>query len=346
MDNMGGHRMLKRIMTILPQSMQAIFAKLPHRVIEQLEEIRVRENRPLEIVYGGTYGFVACDGTVLHAVHASPRLPALYMPTREQCLQLLDLLANHSLYTLEEQLRRGYVTVRGGHRIGLAGTTSVEQGAVKQLKTISSFNIRLAREVHNAGTHLLPQLLDHPAKTVHHTLIISAPQHGKTTVIRDIARLLSYGYWPMPYAHWSGLKVGIVDERSEIAACHEGVPTFDVGPRTDVLDSCPKAEGMMMMIRSMSPDVIIVDEIGRSEDAIAIHEAIHAGIRVMATAHGHRLDDMKRRPILHDLMKEKVFSRYAILVRSHGNTQLKQVYDENGVPLLASRGSEGRFEHG
>ena len=93
--------------------------------------------------------------------------------------------------------------------------------------------------------------------------------------------------------HWPGMKVGIIDERSEIAGCLRGVPGFDVGPRTDVLDGCPKAEGMMMMIRSMSPDVLIVDEIGRPEDAEAVIEALHAGISVIATAHGSSIQDMR-----------------------------------------------------
>ncbi len=126
-------------------------------------------------------------------------------------------------------------------------------------------------------------------RSIHHTLIISPPQQGKTTLIRDLARLISRGEWGANNVSTSGKKVGVVDERSELAACVKGVPRFDLGPRTDVMDGCPKAEGMMMMIRSLSPDVLIVDEIGRPEDADAIHEAVHTGIRVVATAHGAEL---------------------------------------------------------
>lgn len=326
--------MLNAIAMILPQSLFRIIRNLDAHTLETVEEIRVRENRPLEIVYKGTYSFVTANGSLISTNkwrQQSSNDP--YKPSRDDCMQLLDLIANHSLYTMEEQLKRGYVTVKGGHRVGLAGTTTVERGVVKQLRTISSFNIRLAREVHNAGKQLLPQIIDHEAKTVHHTLIISAPQHGKTTMVRDLARLISNGLWPSEQLNWQGLKVGIVDERSELAACHEGIPTFDVGFRTDVLDSCPKAEGMMMMIRSMSPDVIVVDEIGREEDAEAIYEAIHAGIRVIATAHGHSLADMFKRPTLRKLVVEKAFSRLVIIDRSLGIGAIKWIYDGEGQVL-------------
>lgn len=334
--------MLTSIASILPPNLYAIVSQIPESILATMEELRVRENRPLEVVYQGKFGFVAPNG----AVAAVDRTNLAYRPTHADCMQLLDLLANHSLYTMEEELKRGYVTVRGGHRVGLAGTAIVEGGAVRQLKTISSFNIRLAREVRDAGKFLLGYLLDPAMQSVHHTLIISPPQQGKTTIARDLSRMISYGHWPVMHAHWKGLKVGIVDERSELAACHQGVPTFDVGPRTDVLDSCPKAEGMMMMIRSMSPDVIIVDEIGREEDAHAIQEAIHAGIRVIATAHGHSLSDMMRRPMLKTLIEEQAFSRFAVLDRTLGANSVKSVFNGNGEMLYASQSKNVKSHHG
>jgi stage III sporulation protein AA len=235
------------------------------------------------------------------------------------------------VYTLEEELKRGYITVSGGHRVGLAGKTVLEQGRVKHLKEIASFNIRIAREVRGAARELMPKLYDAEAGTIRHTLIVSPPQQGKTTLIRDIARALSTG----DIAREDGapsppLKVGIVDERSEIAACIKGVPTFDVGPRTDVLDGCPKAEGMMMMIRAMSPDVIIVDEIGRPEDAEAIHEALHAGIRIVATAHGQSFRDIAGRPMLRELVSEQIFQRYVVIGHTYGIGRVFRIYDRDG----------------
>ncbi|MGO4273638.1 stage III sporulation protein AA, partial [Paenibacillus sp. TAF58] len=180
---------------------------------------------------------------------------------------------------------------------------------------------------------VLPQLIDPLLRSIHHTLIISPPQHGKTTLIRDLARLISRGEWGTNYVSASGKKVGVVDERSELAACVKGVPRFDLGPRTDVMDGCPKAEGMMMMIRSLSPDVLIVDEIGRPEDANAIHEAVHTGIRVVATAHGADYEDVRRRPVLKQLLDEGVFTRYVILQRRKGAQATYRILDYQGKSL-------------
>ncbi|WP_064745678.1 stage III sporulation protein AA [Paenibacillus sp. UNC451MF] len=303
-------------------------ATLPNPVMKDLQEIRVREERPLEIVWGQKYSFVEGNSGLCDD-------PALaYRPTREDCSTLLEMLTQHSLYTFDEELRRGYITVQGGHRIGLAGRVVLEHGKVKHLKEITSFNIRIARELKGVGSHVLPYMMDASTGSVHHTLIVSPPQQGKTTLIRDLARLISGG--PSAGALYGlerGLKVGIVDERSEIAACDRGVPRFDLGPRTDVLDGCPKAEGMMMMIRSMSPEILIVDEIGRHEDASAIHEAIHAGIRVIATAHGLHQDDVRRRPVLQELLDEGVFNRIVVLNKKAGAGTLEGVYDAKGNRL-------------
>ncbi len=324
--------MLDSLAIILPKNLFSLIRKLPNEITNHLEEIRVREGRPLEVIFNGTYGFLTRAGEVVKEY----RMNSVYTATHEDCMQLLDLLTNHSLYTMEEELKRGFITVRGGHRVGLAGTTVLEHGHVKQLRAISSFNIRIAKEVINNGKGILPYLLDHPAKNIYHTLIISPPQQGKTTLVRDFARLCSYGMWMQNDMGWRALKVGIVDERSEIAACYHGVPTFDVGPRTDVLDSCPKAEGMMMMIRSMSPEVLVVDEIGRDEDASAIHEAVHAGIRIVATAHGQSMEDVKSRPLFRNLMADQVFSRFIVLHRSEGKGTEHSTYDGKGNLLNQS----------
>jgi stage III sporulation protein AA len=307
----------------LPKLIRTAIIQLSDDIRNSLEEIRIREGRPLEIVFKNQYGFV----TSLGKVSLNPQ-EAIH-PTKEDCAKLLDVLTNHSVYSYEEELKRGYITIAGGHRVGLAGRTVLELGRVKHIRNISSFNIRIAREVLNCGKKVLPALVDLESQTVHHTLIISPPQKGKTTLIRDLTRLISYGFWEGGTI-MRGLKVGVVDERSELAACVSGVPTFDLGPRTDVLDGCPKAEGMMMMIRAMSPEVIVVDEIGREEDATAIHEALHAGIRIIASAHGHGLDDIRQRPVMQHLIASEVFSRYVILHNSGGTPAVHDVYDSRG----------------
>ncbi|KRF12076.1 stage III sporulation protein AA [Paenibacillus sp. Soil787] len=319
--------MLDSIMYLLPQTFRFLLAALPPDVQASVEEIRVRESRPLEISWGDRYTFVGERGEMV-----TQEMKA-YKPTRQDCLTLLEMLTNHSLYTFEEELRRGYITIAGGHRVGLAGRTVLDQGHVKQIRDVSSFNIRIAREIQGVGQEVLPHLFDPLLRSIHHTLIISPPQHGKTTLIRDLARLISRGEWGANNVSASGKKVGVVDERSELAACVKGVPRFDLGPRTDVMDGCPKAEGMMMMIRSLSPEVLIVDEIGRPEDANAIHEAVHTGIRVVATAHGADYDDVRRRPVLKQLLDEGVFTRYVILHRRKGAPASYRILDYQGKSL-------------
>lgn len=318
---------LDSILPLMPDNLRKLLSGIAAPIANQLQEIRIREGRPLEIVYSFGHRFVTPTGQTTEDAEQG------YVPNREDTARLLDLLSGHSLYAFEEELKRGYITVRGGHRIGIAGRTVLDQGSVRQIRDVASFNIRLAREVKGAGVKLLPLIADRKWHTVHHTLIISAPQRGKTTLARDLSRLISHGDWSALGVTWKARKVAIVDERSELAACVRGVPSFDVGPRTDVLDGCPKAEGMMMMIRSMSPEVIVVDEIGRAEDAEAIEEAMHAGIRVIATAHGNGLSDIVKRPVLRSLIHGKRFERLVVLDSLVDPGTISGVYDADGHPV-------------
>jgi stage III sporulation protein AA len=321
--------LLESVLGYMPQTLQTILRPAWNAVKDELEEIRVREGRPLELRLRSGSRFAAEDGLLLAVPDTA------YKPTRTDCAALLELLTNHSLYSFEEELRLGYMTIPGGHRVGLSGHTVLEQGRVRLIRDVSSFNFRLARQVIGVAKPFLPGLIDASERTVHHTLVISPPQNGKTTFARDLARMLSCGEWPQQYGAWPGLKVGVVDERSELAACIKGVPRFDLGPRTDVMDGCPKAEGMMMMIRSMSPQALVADELGRPEDAVAVREAIHAGIRVVATAHGADLDDVRRRPALRELIGEGAFRRFVVLRREPGRPLQGAVWDEQGRRLFA-----------
>ncbi|MFC4808379.1 stage III sporulation protein AA [Paenibacillus sp. GCM10023250] len=305
--------MLTGVQQLLPAELADILGRMPEAMKAELEEIRIRESRPLEIGTSRGFWFLSPAGQPL----SQPR--EAYKPTPDVCRKLLERVTNHSLYAMEEELRRGYITVAGGHRIGLAGRTVLEGGGVRGIRDIAAFNVRIAREVVGASAGLLPKLLDHGRRTLQSTLVVAPPQQGKTTLVRDLARAASSGAWGHSAASgWTGRKVGIVDERSEIAACVRGVPTFDVGPRTDVLDACPKAEGMMMLLRSMSPDILIVDEIGREEDAAAILDASHAGVAVIATAHALDLGDARARPVLGRLLDAGAFRLCAELRRSGG----------------------------
>ncbi len=229
--------------------------------------------------------------------------------TEEDSTYVLNQLSGHSLYRLEDELREGYITIRGGHRVGLAGEASTVNGRLQQLQHITFFNIRIAKEIPNVALPFIHAIREDTAYC--NTLIIGAPQTGKTTILRDVARLIGNGY-----GEQTAKKVGIIDERSEIAASLNGIPQHEVGRRTDIIDACPKVEGLMMMIRSMSPEVLIVDEIGKQADVQALMEAMFAGVKIICTVHGTSIAEIKQRPSLHVLFTERAFERYIVLGRN------------------------------
>lgn len=284
-----------------------------------VEEIRLRAGKPV-IILGSHGEWVADKGTV----------------TAAQLHQVLLLMTEHSLYARDEELKRGYLALPGGHRAGFAGRAVLENGRVKMLRDISGVNIRVAREVRGAGEALLPHVYCSREKKVRHTLIVSPPQAGKTTVLRDLCRLLSDGD---PGQGRPGFKVGIVDERSEIAGCYAGCPQLDVGMRSDVLDGCPKAEGMMMLVRALSPQVVATDELGRPEDVAAVEEVINSGASVLATAHGGSLEELVKRPALAALVRGRYFERLVFLSRRNGPGTVEGVISaDDAAGIARSRG--------
>ena len=215
---------------------------------------------------------------------------------------ILNNLLNYSYYAYEEELAKGYITIEGGHRVGVCGRAVLDKGKVCLIKEISSLNIRRSREIIGVADRVIPHILDKNNGLLANTLIVSPPKCGKTTLLRDLVRVLSY----------KGYKVGLCDERSEIAGSYLGKPSYDLGPRTDVLDGCPKAEGMTMLIRAMSPDVVVTDEIGKTEDVSAIETAVCAGVSILTTIHGKNYDDVIASNI-GPLVSKGVFSRIVFL---------------------------------
>lgn len=288
---------------------------------EKLQEIRLRPGKPLLVLWDGREYFVKNSGEA--SVHSGEG----YCPQRKEILETMELLSGFSLYAFEEELRQGFLTIHGGHRVGVAGQVILENGKIKNLKHISFLNVRLCREIPGCADGVMPYVRDE--ETVCHTLLISPPRAGKTTMLRDMIRQVSDGNLQSP-----GRTVGVVDERSELGGCCMGVPQNDLGIRTDILDGCPKAEGIMMLIRSMAPEVIAVDEIGTQKDLEAVETAACCGCKVFATVHGSSMEELRNNPAMRRLTESGIFERYIFLQNERMAGRVKSVLDGNGRVLM------------
>ncbi len=309
----------QEIYRILPSRLRQMFRELPIR-FEALQEIRLRVGSPVLFHYLGQEYFLNARGGM------SQDRRYAYQISREELREAVEYISNHSLYAYEEEMRQGYLTVQGGHRVGIAGKIILENKQMKGIGYISCLNIRLAHEMVGCGQKIVPYLMR--GNELCHTLLVSPPRQGKTTLLRDLIRIVSSGSGQM-----AGMTVGVVDERSEIGACYQGQPQNDLGYRTDILDACPKVEGMMLLVRSMAPQVIAVDEIGSRADVEAMEYVMNSGVKLLATVHGTGMDDIQAKPVLGRLVQERVFQRYVILGgRKVG--QIKEIFDERGSLLV------------
>lgn len=288
----------------------------------RLQEIRLRMNAPLLIIYENKEVFISEDARFTDSPGDA------VMITKNEIKETMEYISNYSLYAFEEEIKQGFITINGGHRIGIAGKIIIEDDLIKGMKHISFINIRLAHQIKGCGDPVLPYIINRQSGGIYHTLIISPPRCGKTTLLRDLIRQLSNGSSLLP-----GISIGVVDERSEIGACYMGTPQNDLGIRTDILDCCPKAKGMLMLIRSMSPQVIAVDEIGSKEELDAINYVIGCGCKLIATVHGSSIEDIRNKPTLSELVKKRLFERYVILSNRAAIGHLEEIYDTDGKKL-------------
>ena len=296
--------------------------------MEQVYEIRLRVNGPLILIYQGKEYFLSKQGDF--SVNES----RAYLVKAEDVTETMEYISRYSMYAFEEELRQGFITIQGGHRVGIAGKTVLDWNKIKSVKYISYLNLRLSHQIKGCAAPILPYII----KQNHlcHTLIISPPRCGKTTLLRDLIRQVSNGS-----SYLKGVTVGVVDERSEIAGSFQGIPQNDLGIRTDILDCCPKAEGMMMLIRSMSPEVVAVDELGDYEDIHAIESVIHCGCKLFATVHGSSVEDIKEKPLMQRLVQEKIFERYIVLHKEERAGRVRAIFDERGTSLYDCKGRQG-----
>lgn len=277
---------------------------------EKIQEIRLRVLRPLFVKTNKNKYFLK-DGD------------KAWIVTSKHIKEAVEKLGGYSLYAFEEELKQGYLTVSGGHRVGFCGKAVLEEGRVKTLRQVSSLNIRIAGEVKGCGEAWIPYLFERNALC--HTLIVSPPGCGKTTLLRDMIRCLSYGINCK-----ESYNVGVVDERGEIAAMKEGVPQMDIGPCTDVQENCPKSEGMVFLLRSMTPDIIAVDELGKEADFIGVEELLHAGVTLISTVHGNDMDGLLKNTKIKNMLGKIENGRVLFLSKKCGVGTVEEIWDTHG----------------
>lgn len=302
------------ILHIFPDFMRSRWESVAEQA-QKLQEIRLRVNQPVIVLIDNEEWFLTESGKLTCDISYAMRC-------KEKELEaILSHVCHYSVYAFADEIRQGFLTIPGGHRIGIAGQVILEEREqVRNIKYIRYLNIRIAHEIKGVSEKTLPYLY-HEGEVLN-TLIISPPGCGKTTMLRDLVRNFSEGN-----AYGRGRNVGLVDERSEIAGSYLGVPQNDIGVRTDVMDSCPKKEGMMMLIRSMAPDILAVDELGNIEEIEAMHRALRCGCKMLATIHGFSIEEVGHKPYMKDVMEEKLFERYLLLGKKNNRCIVTGIYD-------------------
>lgn len=294
----------KEIFKVLPENLNNELSNIDN--LDKLQEIRIKIGKPL-----------------LFQVD-NKEVSSSYIVNIKDMVSIMQRMSNYSMYTFEEEIKQGYITINGGHRVGICGRCIIDGGKVKTIKNIGSLNIRICRQVLGCSKNIMNFIVKN--QEVINTIIISPPKCGKTTILRDIVKNLSTG---IKNSNFAGKKVCVIDERSEIAASFNGVPQLDVGYRTDVMDNCPKSEGIIMAIRSMSPDIIVCDEIGTYKDMESILCALNSGVNLITTIHGFGIEDLYKRPVFKDIVENNVFKRAVVLSSRDGVGTLEYIYDFN-----------------
>lgn len=276
----------------LPISIREELKKINPEINKYAEEIRLRANKPLILK------------------NARETLITEYIVKQQEILQTFEKICENSIYSYKRQICDGYITIKGGNRVGIVGSAVIENGQVINMNYISSLNFRIARQKIGCSDFIIKDIIDLENNSIHNTLIISPPGCGKTTLLRDIIRNISDGIKEIEF---EGKTVGVVDERGEIAAMYKGIPQNEIGIRSDVIDNMPKPQAMRMLVRSMCPDVITCDEIGSIQDIEAIDYAMCSGVKGIFTAHGRNIEEINQNVELSKLLNKHIFERIILL---------------------------------
>lgn len=280
---------LSEIAALLPPEFSGALRGLPAAVQASIEEVRIHRGMPL---------------TVKTGTGAETLIPNRTITDKDIDYIVLSATGG-SYHSSAETIRQGYIPLRGGGRIGLCGEGAMRSGQIEALRNLSSLCVRIPKPAPGCGDELLPVLCP---DAFQNTLIISPPGAGKTTLLRELIRTLSL----------RGFRVSVADERGEIAGMHRGVPQFDLGPHTDIISHVTKCQAGIMLIRSMSPDILAMDEITAAADLPAILEAAGCGVGLLATVHGSDIADLKRKRLFRDLFSYDIFQKAVSILRQGG----------------------------
>ena len=283
---------------LLPMRWQRMVLQLPDWQKSQAEEIRLRTGQPLTVLLP--------EGEMF----AQKEMPRMHV-TQNDLEQLCDTVTGYSRYAACDTLSHGFLTAKGGYRIGVCGTAVMHDGCMTNLRDFSSAVIRISREVSGLAEEILPRLMENGRFPS--TLIYSPPGLGKTTLLRDMVRLLSDGDQQTP-----AFRVAVADERGEIAVMYQGRAQMSVGCHTDVLDGCPKAQAIPILLRSANPQIIAVDEITQQHDLHAMAHAANCGVSLLATIHAGCREELMRKPLFAELLDMGLFARAVSIHCSNG----------------------------
>ena len=299
---------LKHILQYFPKHIkELIFENVNEAIGKFIEEIRIRLNRPIVLKIGQEVMVIQ------HIIQ------------KEEIDEIFERICENSIYSYKKEICEGFITIKGGHRVGITGTAIIEE-KIKNINYISSLNFRIAREKKDSSKEIMQYIINPEENNIYNTLIISPPGCGKTTMLRDIIRNVSNGVKELEF---TAKTVGVVDERGEIAATYKGIPQKDIGIMTDVMSNFPKSLGMKMLIRSMSPQIIACDEIGGKEDVDTIKSAIYSGVKGIFTAHGKNIEEIIKNPELNILVKENIIEKIIQLsIKERG--MVEKIYDLKG----------------
>lgn len=279
--------------------------------LNSILEIRMRTNKPLSVYSCNNSRYLTSCGALSEFSQQG------YIVTSQDINDTYNIACQYSVHSFQRELSKGFITVNGGHRVGLCGTAVYTDNQLMNIKNISSVNFRIARQINGCADEVCNSIF---ASGVQSLLIVGPPSSGKTTILKDICRQLGKRH-----------KISIIDERGEIASVYNGIAQNDIGINTDVLDGYNKAEGIETAVRVMSPEIIVCDEIGNSEDVSAVIHSMNCGVKLIATAHAISIRELLRKPSVNEIIRYGVFDNIVFLSDTNTPGKIKKIIRTDSI---------------